>query len=67
MFTEPEGGVIARTPAEVGPALLRVERAVEAGLHAVGYLSYEAASGLDARLQTYEPTDLPLVHFCFFR
>ncbi|MGB1719763.1 MAG: aminodeoxychorismate synthase component I, partial [Candidatus Latescibacterota bacterium] len=43
------------------------ERAVEAGLHAVGYLSYEAASGLDARLQTHEPTDLPLVHFCFFR
>ena len=67
LFTEPEGGVIARIPAEVGPALLRVERAVEAGLHAVGYLSYEAASGLDARLQTHEPTDLPLVHFCFFR
>ena len=67
VFTEPEGGVIARIPAEVGPALLRVERAVEAGLHAVGYLSYEAASGLDARLQTHELITLPLVHFCFYR
>ncbi len=53
MFTEPDGSVVVRTSDQVRPALLQVEQAVETGLHAVGYLSYEAAQGLDTRLEVY--------------
>ena len=58
---------MVRTSDQVRPALLQVEQVVKTGLHAVGYLSYEAAQGLDTRLEVYEPTDLPLAHFCFYR
>ena len=58
---------MARTADQVRPALLQVEQAAETGLHAVGYLSYEAAQGLDPRLEVREPIDLPLAHFCFYR
>ena len=58
---------MARTADQVRPALMQVEQAAETGLHAVGYLSYEAAQGLDPRLEVREPIDLPLAHFCFYR
>lgn len=57
---------IARTPAEVVPALRKVEQAVELGRHAAGFVSYEAASGLDPDLPAAESGDLPLVWFGIF-
>ena len=54
-------------PKDVGPALDRIERAVHSGLHAAGFLSYEAASGLDPVLKTHEPGDFPLMWFGLFR
>ena len=54
-------------PKDVGPALDRIERAVHSGLHAAGFLSYEAASGLDPVLKTHKPGDFPLMWFGLFR
>lgn len=67
LFSAPAGAVKARAPAEVGPLLESVEAAIDQGLHAVGYMSYEAASALDERLLTCQPGALPLAHFCFYR
>lgn len=54
-------------PKDVDPALDRIERAVHSGLHAAGFLSYEAASGLDPVLKTHEPGAFPLMWFGLFR
>jgi para-aminobenzoate synthetase/4-amino-4-deoxychorismate lyase len=52
----------------VVPALREVEGAVAAGLHAAGFISYEAAPAFDSRLATRPPrTDLPLLWFGLFR
>jgi para-aminobenzoate synthetase / 4-amino-4-deoxychorismate lyase len=59
--------VEARTPAEVVPALVRVEAAVAAGHHAAGFVSYEAAAGLDPALDTRSPDGFPLLWFGIFR
>ena len=60
------GEVRACRPEEVRPALAAVEKAVEKGLHAAGFLAYEAASGLAAVLETREPGSLPLLWFGLF-
>lgn len=66
-FYGPQDAVVALQPDEIIPLLDAVESAVAAGLHAVGYLSYEAASGLDPRLVGHAPGELPLAHFVFYR
>ena len=62
-FADQQGEVTALVADQVRPALERVEAAVEAGLHAAGFLSYEAASGLDPTLTTHPSGALPLVWF----
>ena len=59
--------ISASTSAEVLPALHRVEEAVARGLHAAGFVSYEAAAGLDAGLATRPATGFPLLWFGLFR
>ncbi|HMN01694.1 aminodeoxychorismate synthase component I [Geobacter anodireducens] len=67
-FEEFVEAVTALTPAQVVPALRRVEEMVAGGLHAAGFVSYEAAPGLDESLTTREPApDTPLVWFGLFR
>ncbi len=61
------GEVAACVPEEVRPALEAVERAVAGGRHAAGFLSYEAAPGLDSVLKTRPGGALPLVWFGLFR
>jgi para-aminobenzoate synthetase/4-amino-4-deoxychorismate lyase len=56
----------ATTPAEVLPVLAAVEAAVAAGRHAAGFISYEAAPGLDPALPTQAVGALPLIHFGIF-
>lgn len=57
----------AERPAEVMPALGAVEAAARAGLHAVGFVAYEAASAFDAALATHPPDPrLPLAWFAVF-
>lgn len=64
VFHEPRGEVIAAGLDEVVPALERVQHAVEAGLHAAGFVAYEAAPALEPALSTHPPRpDLPLVWF----
>lgn len=58
--------VVARCTADVYAALTEVERAVSRGLHAAGYIAYEAAAGLDPALKTRPPGAMPLVWFGLF-
>ncbi|MFT7696026.1 MAG: para-aminobenzoate synthetase/4-amino-4-deoxychorismate lyase [Candidatus Latescibacterota bacterium] len=51
---------------DVLPLLAQIEAAVSQGLHAVGYMSYEAAGGLHASLATGEAGPLPLLHFASY-
>jgi para-aminobenzoate synthetase/4-amino-4-deoxychorismate lyase len=51
---------------QVAAALAKVEQAVARGRHAAGFVSYEAASGLNPELPATEKTDLPLVWFGIF-
>ncbi|MEW5928234.1 MAG: aminodeoxychorismate synthase component I [Gemmatimonadota bacterium] len=59
--------VAARTVADVLPVLRRVEEAVARGLHAAGFLAYEAAPAFDPALATHPPDPrLPLAWFALF-
>ncbi len=64
-FARPIEIVSARSPAEVMPALRRVEAQVRARqLYAAGYLAYEAAPAFDAALQVRSSSPaLPLAWF----
>src|SRR6185369_12584995 len=58
----------AMEPAEIVPLFSRVEGAAADGLHAVGYISYEAAAGLNPDLPASPPLEgLPLAWFALFR
>jgi para-aminobenzoate synthetase/4-amino-4-deoxychorismate lyase len=59
--------ITAAAPADVVRALQRVEAAVAAGCHAAGFISYEAAPGLDPGLVTRPPGEFPLLWFGVFR
>ncbi len=62
-FCEPQQVIEATSPAEVLPALRAVEAAVAQGACAAGYMTYEAASGLDPALKTHANGVLPLLRF----
>ncbi|HEY0737112.1 MAG TPA: aminodeoxychorismate synthase component I [Herpetosiphonaceae bacterium] len=66
-FADPVELIVARTLDEVRPALRAVQRAVDAGYYAAGYLAYEAAPAFDPALQVQPGTDLPLLWFGIFR
>ena len=66
-FREPVAVVTACQVQDVLPALVEVEGRVNAqGLYAAGFVSFEAAAGLDAALTTRAPGSLPLVCFGLF-
>lgn len=67
-FAGLERVIEARTPDAVMPALAAVEAAVGQGLHAAGFVAYEAASGIDPTLPERGPLPgLPLLWFGVFR
>ena len=66
-FTEPERIIDVSEPGAVLPALHELEQAVVAGYSVAGFLTYEAASGLDSALQTAAPGSLPLLRFGIYR
>ncbi|MRR06293.1 MAG: aminodeoxychorismate synthase component I [Deltaproteobacteria bacterium] len=66
-FTGFEGEISANVEAEVVPALIKIEAAVQAGFYAVGFLSYEAAVALDQSLSVNTPSSFPLLWFGVFR
>ena len=56
-----------RQPDEVLPKLAAVEEAVRGGLHAAGFIAYEAAPSMDPACRTHPAGRLPLVWFALFR
>jgi para-aminobenzoate synthetase/4-amino-4-deoxychorismate lyase len=56
-----------RQPDEVLPKLAAVEQAVRGGLHAAGFIAYEAAPSMDPACRTHPGGTLPLVWFALFR
>lgn len=56
--------IVASDPEQVPAALAAVERASRAGMWAFGFVSYEAAAGLDPSLTVHRPVDgLPAAWF----
>ena len=66
-FSEKVAEVSALTPDQVVPALKLLEERVGAGLHAAGFLSYEAASALNGDLTTRASEGFPLLWFGLFQ
>ncbi len=63
-FTEPVEIVTTQRLADVLPALRRVEDMTERGLHAAGFIGYEAAPAFDSALRVHPPDGkLPLLWF----
>jgi para-aminobenzoate synthetase/4-amino-4-deoxychorismate lyase len=63
-FDDPVRVIEAYRLEEVVPALAEIEAAVEArGLHAVGFVSYEAAPAFDPALRVRPDKDFPLLWF----
>jgi len=67
LFRGPAGCLCAYRAGDVLPTLRAVQEAVRTGRHAAGFLTYEAAPGLDAVYATHDPAGLPLVWFGLFR
>lgn len=63
IYSRPEAVVQARRIEDVVPALREIGRAVAQGLHAAGYLAYEAAPAFDPMLAAHPPGELPLLWF----
>ncbi|MEZ5923134.1 MAG: aminodeoxychorismate synthase component I [Hyphomicrobiaceae bacterium] len=65
LFDEPAEVIVAHEPAEVGPALARIEKALGAGQHAAGFFAYELGLLLEPRLAHRLPRkrDVPLLWF----
>lgn len=62
-YSAPVEIIAARELNQVVPALERIDRLVEGGRHAAGYLAYESASAFDPALTTHAPGPFPLLWF----
>ena len=69
VFDSPLETFVALTPAEVLPALNRIEeRVAHSGLYAAGFIGYEAAPAFDPALQVKADTEgFPLLWFGLYR
>ena len=67
LYTDPVEIVTTRQPGEVRTALEALRTATRGGLHAAGYLAYEAGAALEPKLASAVPTDAPLLWFGLFR
>jgi para-aminobenzoate synthetase / 4-amino-4-deoxychorismate lyase len=65
-FTRKTGEVSALTREDVIPAFRLLEARVASGLHAAGFVSYDAASALNGDLTTTAGTGFPLLWFGLF-
>ena len=65
-FSRCEAIITADAAEQVAAALAQVEQAVVRGKHAAGFVSYEAASGLNSELPVTQKGALPLVWFGIF-
>ena len=65
-FAQPREVHCAQSPGEVADVLAQVERALDAGRWAAGFLAYEAAPAFDAALCVHPPDGAPLAHFAVY-
>lgn len=65
-FRRPLEIITADAPDKVTQCLEQIEARVESGLYAAGFISYEAASGLDPALKTHAPAGVPCLWFGIF-
>lgn len=66
-FSDCTEEIVATTPEQIIPALRRVEFAVQHGLHAAGFLSYEAAPAFEPNFRVKAATGFPLLWFGLFK
>jgi len=59
--------ISATMHAQILPALHRIEAAVQSGLHAAGFISYEAAPAFEPTFCVKSGTDFPLLWFGLFK
>ena len=67
LFRDPVAVYVARAVDEVVPALEAVERDVQCGLWAAGFVSYEASPGFDSALAVRPDDGFPLLWFAVYR
>lgn len=67
LFEGPLEVVSASTVEDVAAAIGRIEESVRRGLHAAGFIAYEAAPAFDPAMRTRTPGELPLLWFGIFR
>ena len=65
-FTEPNKIIVAYHQEEVLSKLTEVQKAVDDGYYAAGYVSYEAAPAFDEAYRVKSETQMPLVWFGIF-
>ena len=68
LYRDPRSIVAAYRPDEVMPALMRLRAATKAGLHAAGFLSYEAGHAIEPKLAPLAQASdtVPLLWFGLF-
>jgi para-aminobenzoate synthetase / 4-amino-4-deoxychorismate lyase len=66
VYRDPVRVVVARSVGEVGDAVAAIEAAVAGGLHAAGFIAYEAAPAFDPRARVRTGNRLPLLWFGLF-
>jgi para-aminobenzoate synthetase/4-amino-4-deoxychorismate lyase len=67
LYTEPVEIVTTRRADEVATALEALRTATRGGLHAAGYLAYEAGAALEPKLAATDGNGVPLLWFGLFR
>ena len=65
LYTQPQSIVTAQTLDEVRPALEALDAGVASGLHAAGFITYDAGAAFEARVPARKG-DTPLVWFGLF-
>ncbi len=63
LFTEPHDVLVAVAPAEIPSLLNKLDVCIAEGNAVAGFITYEAASGIDPVLATKQPGFLPLAWF----
>jgi para-aminobenzoate synthetase / 4-amino-4-deoxychorismate lyase len=66
VYRDPVRVLEARRVEEVRPVVAEIERAVSDGLHAAGFIAYEAAPAFEGRMSVRSGNRLPLLWFGLF-
>jgi hypothetical protein len=66
-FDQPQRLLVALRPEQVEDCLQQADEALAKGHHVAGYLSYEAALGLDHAFETSRDYEMPLLWLAYFR